>query len=55
MATESIEESILSIPSTAGREAVEVVTNEMPIDSRFAEIAVREMAKIAAKKPNEPQ
>ena len=39
----------LGLPSTAGREAMEVACNISPLDLRFSEISVRDMAKIMAK------
>lgn len=44
----------LNMPSTARREALEVATATLPLDLRFAEITVRDMGNIAAKRQEEP-
>ena len=40
----------LNLPQTSGRETMEVAAGLLPIDLRLEEIAVRELAKIQAKK-----
>ena len=44
----------LGLPSTSGREAMEVEANILPIDLRLEEISVREIAKIQSKNILEP-
>lgn len=44
----------LDMPTTSGREALEVEAAVMPIDLRIEEIAVREIAKIQSKSVREP-
>ena len=44
----------LGLPATAGREALEVEANIIPIDLRIKEIALREIAKIQSKSIEEP-
>ena len=44
----------LGLPSTSGREAMEVEGNILPVDLRIEEIAVREIAKIQSKNIAEP-
>ena len=39
----------LRLPTTSGREAMEVEGNILPVDLRIEEIAVREIAKIQSK------
>jgi len=44
----------LNLPQTSGRETMEVAAGLLPIDLRLEEIAVRELAKIQAKKVTHP-
>ena len=44
----------LNLPSTSGREALEVESGVLPVDLRFQEISVREVAKIQSKALHEP-
>jgi len=44
----------LNLPQNAGREAMEVATGILPIDLRLEEIAIREVAKIQAKRITHP-
>ena len=44
----------LGLPLTAGREAMEVATATLPLDLRFEEIAIRDVAKIMAKDVDRP-
>ena len=44
----------LDLPVTASREAMEVAAGVVPLDLRFCEIAIRDTAKIAAKRHDDP-
>ena len=44
----------LDLPWTSSREAMEVAAGVVPLDLRFCEIAVRDVAKIAAKRQDDP-
>ena len=44
----------LDLPGTASREAMEVAAGVVPLDLRFCEIAIRDIAKIAAKRQDDP-
>ncbi|KAH3892495.1 hypothetical protein DPMN_016613 [Dreissena polymorpha] len=44
----------LNLPQNAGREAIEEATGILPIDLRLEEIAIREVAKIKAKRITHP-
>ena len=44
----------LGLPSTAGSEVMEMASGTIPLDLRFAEIAIRDIGKIAAKRNDEP-
>ena len=44
----------LDLPGTASREAMEVAAGLVPLDLRFCEIAIRDVAKIAAKRQDDP-
>ena len=39
----------LEVPSTSGREALEIEANVLPLDLRFEEMSIREIAKIQSK------
>ena len=44
----------LDLPGTVSREAMEVAAGVVPLDLRFCEIAIRDIAKIAAKRQDDP-
>ena len=44
----------LDLPWTSSREAMEVAAGVVPLDLRFCEIAIRDVAKIAAKRQDDP-
>ncbi|CAG2242413.1 unnamed protein product [Mytilus edulis] len=44
----------LDMPSTSGREALEIEAGVLPIDLRIEEISIREIAKIQSKSIKEP-
>ena len=44
----------LDLPVTASREAMEVAAGVVPLDLRLCEIAIRDTAKIAAKRQDDP-
>ena len=44
----------LDLPRTSSREAMEVAAGVVPLDLRFCEIAIRDIAKIAGKRQDDP-
>lgn len=45
----------LGQPITASKDALEIAAGIQPLDLRFAEVAMRDIAKIVAKSPNNPK